>query len=300
MKVNALLPVTQVLAALGRPVFYYPLIGRALRNNDAAVFLGNFMYWEGKQADKSEGFIFKNSNEIFHETGLKRSRQESARKVLCKLGILEEKKEGYPPKIYYRFNWEALDKVLSDFVNTDDKDIENDEIIGSDTAPNNKEQKTSETKKPKDLPPTEEIEKPVAILYQMKVLFDKAYEKIPGFEMGYQWSKDIKGGMDWKNLKMLKNGFIERAITRKRKEFENSNRPLPKEIDISDEELLTSWEIFLDQLPAYHSERNFTPALLYKNFNIIVKDIVNANKTKQQPVNAGAKSTARTTGKDYV
>lgn len=293
MKTIEALPFSQALRALGRPVFYYPVIGRALGSNDAAVFLGNFMYWEGKQADKKSKWIFKSAVDILEETGLKRSRQENAREILSKFGIIEEKKEDFPPKIYYRFNWETLDKVVSEYIVNNNKDEFQEE-----EEPEKKTTKKATPKPKKEKVLTEE--KLPTVIYQMKGIFDEVYSSRPGFEMGYEWSKDKKGGMDWCNLKRLRDTFYNRSIERKKKELIKLEKQIPDQIEISDEELLSSWRLFLNSLSDYHKERNFTPALLYKNFNPIVNDIITTNKTKQPVANAGEKSGARSKAQDYV
>lgn len=289
MNVNVVLPVSKVLGALGRPIVYYPEIGRALGSMDAAVFLGNFMYWDGKQADKTEGWIFKNSFEISKETGLKRSRQESAREVLRNFGILQEKKEDFPPKVYYRFIWDALDKVMSDHILTNNPDMKPEDILKEVIPEKPKKEKIP----PKEKPPKTETDKMPSVIYQMKEIFDQEYEVLPGKEIGYQWSKDKKGGKDWGNLKMLKNTFIERAQNRRKKELITKGETPPEktsDIEISDEELLVSWKLFLANLPPYHQERNFTPALLYSNFNPIIQEIYK-NVTNPKPAAAVPNST---------
>lgn len=295
MKVDTVLPVTKVLGALGRGILYYPMIGRALGSMDAAIFLGNFMYWDGKQADKVQGFIFKNAIHIEKETGLKRSRQENAREVLKNFGILQEKKQGTPAILYFRFIWDQLDKILSNQIISENPDVDINDYLGE-IAGDKSKKKTP--KSPKEL----KEDKTPPILYQMKEAFDHAYEAIPGYEQGYAWSKDKKGGKDWAGLKALKNHFVERGIQRKKKELQASGQKIKEGevIAYSDEEILISWTLFLGALPKYHTERNFTPSLLLQNFNPIITEIINVNKARHKPENAGAKPNARSVASDYV
>ncbi len=110
MKPNQILPVSQSLMAVGRPIAYYPEIAKII-GVKATIFLCQFLYWQGKQ-DDPEGWIYKTQEEIYEETGLSRKEQESSRRKLKDLGILEEKVEGVPPIVHYRFNWEELDKLI--------------------------------------------------------------------------------------------------------------------------------------------------------------------------------------------
>lgn len=114
MKANEILPISQTLKKIGTVVAYYPRIALALKSVNAAIFLAQFIYWEGKQKNE-EGWIYKTMEEIRKETGLSRNEQETARKRLKELNILEEKRMGIPAKLYFRFNWDVLDKILSEF-----------------------------------------------------------------------------------------------------------------------------------------------------------------------------------------
>lgn len=111
MKPQQILPVSQSMMMIGRPIAYYPEIAKII-GIKATVFLCQFIYWEGRQ-DDPEGWIYKTQEEIFNETGLSRKEQESARTKLKELGILEEKLAGIPATVHYKFNWDELDKLIS-------------------------------------------------------------------------------------------------------------------------------------------------------------------------------------------
>ncbi len=100
------------LREVGRPVAYYPKISKFVGSVKAAIFLCQFIYWEGKQMDKETRWIFKTQREIQEETGLSRYEQEGARRELKKRGHLEEIYKGIPRKVNYRINW---DKFNSDW-----------------------------------------------------------------------------------------------------------------------------------------------------------------------------------------
>ena len=97
----------------GSPVAYYPRLAIALGGVKEAVFVCQFLYWEGKQSD-SERWIHKSLEEIRSETGLSRYEQEGVRRTLEKAGILESRYERLEHRLYFRVNlarlsdcWEA-------------------------------------------------------------------------------------------------------------------------------------------------------------------------------------------------
>lgn len=102
-----------VWAVLGdRPVAYHPALARALGNDvNAALFLGQIMYWSNKGTWRP-GWVAKTQKEIYHETALTRSQQERVRRKLIKLGILSERLQDVPARLYFRVHWARLTKIL--------------------------------------------------------------------------------------------------------------------------------------------------------------------------------------------
>ena len=84
-----------LITILGSPVAYYSVFARILGGIEAGVFASQFFYWYGK-GHNPEGWIYKTQDEIFQETGLTRRNQETGRKRLCHLKVLEEKRMGVP------------------------------------------------------------------------------------------------------------------------------------------------------------------------------------------------------------
>jgi len=103
-----------VIAVLGSPVAYYAVFAKALGNVDAGVFASQFFYWHGKGRDP-DGWVYKTQAEIEDETGLTRRNQETARRKLRALGVLEEKCTGLPAKLYYRMNIDVLFEVVTEW-----------------------------------------------------------------------------------------------------------------------------------------------------------------------------------------
>lgn len=108
---------------------FSPVLARALRCPIAALFLSQAVYWqlvagEGKDFYKArdakrdkEGNPLPPLNRTEQswewETGLTRSQQERARKILRKLDLLKEKKMGCPQRLYYCVNISAVEKLVS-------------------------------------------------------------------------------------------------------------------------------------------------------------------------------------------
>lgn len=111
MKPTEILPISASLHLIGRPLAYYPKLAKLLGGAKIAIFLCQFMYWEGKQED--DGWIFKTGESLEEETGLSREEQQTARKKLKSLSILEEKLSGLPARMHYRFNWKKLDEIVT-------------------------------------------------------------------------------------------------------------------------------------------------------------------------------------------
>lgn len=101
-----------VIAILGSPIAYYTAFARVLGGVEAGILTSQFFYWYGKGHDP-DGWIYKTQAEIEEETGLTRRNQETARKKLRDLGVLEERYTGMPAKLYYRLNLDRLFSLMN-------------------------------------------------------------------------------------------------------------------------------------------------------------------------------------------
>lgn len=90
-----------------RPVAYHPRMAKAVGGVKQAIFVCQFLYWNGK-GKKKDGWIFKKQADIEEETGLTRREQETVRTHLKKSGILEEELHGVPATMHYRLNVDVL------------------------------------------------------------------------------------------------------------------------------------------------------------------------------------------------
>jgi hypothetical protein len=94
---------------VGRPVSYYPKLRRVTGSTNATVFLCQFMYWTGKEAN-GDGWIYKTSEEIGDETGLSYKEQTNAREKLRSAGILLERNARLEHQMYFKVDLNALNE----------------------------------------------------------------------------------------------------------------------------------------------------------------------------------------------
>ncbi|MCI0667555.1 MAG: hypothetical protein L0Y43_05830, partial [Methylococcaceae bacterium] len=77
----------------------------------AALFLSQAIYWQRRMSGKNDGWWYKTREDWTRKTGLTRREQETARKKLRKVGILQEERRGMPARVWYRVNDEALGRL---------------------------------------------------------------------------------------------------------------------------------------------------------------------------------------------
>ncbi len=95
----------ELLQILDRPIAYQRSFVRLGIGVAGAVFLSQMVYWINRA---EEGWFYKTQEEWTEETGLSRYEQEGARKKLRDLGILHEKKQGLPAKLFYSIDEDKL------------------------------------------------------------------------------------------------------------------------------------------------------------------------------------------------
>ena len=98
-------------AVLDRPIAFHRIFVDITAGVLPALFLSQAWYWS-KRHDHEDGWFFNTQADWQAETGLSRYEQESARKTLKKLGILEEKLRGAPARLYYRLNKNRIAELL--------------------------------------------------------------------------------------------------------------------------------------------------------------------------------------------
>ena len=84
----------------------------------ATLFFGQLIYWDGKQRDP-EGWIYKTQNEFHKELRLSRWNQESARKRLKKLGLIEERyTKSIPRRLEFKLNKPNIEAQVLELIKT--------------------------------------------------------------------------------------------------------------------------------------------------------------------------------------
>lgn len=90
---------------LERPVAYHREFVGIGAGVTGALMLSQALYWSSRTSDTS-GWFYKSQAEWEAETGLSRREQETARKRLKELGLIEELKKGVPCRVFFRVNVE--------------------------------------------------------------------------------------------------------------------------------------------------------------------------------------------------
>lgn len=76
-----------------------------------ALLLSQAVYWSRRTKDV-DGWFFKSGRDWEDETGLTRHEQETARRRLIDLGLLEESKRGVPCTVHFRVRADVLDSMI--------------------------------------------------------------------------------------------------------------------------------------------------------------------------------------------
>jgi hypothetical protein len=92
---------------LDRPIAFHRCFVRLGIGITGAVMLSQAVYWSKRTSD-SEGWFHKSIEEWEEETGLTRFEQETAKRNLK--GILEIERRGIPARLYFRIDWNCLEK----------------------------------------------------------------------------------------------------------------------------------------------------------------------------------------------
>jgi len=105
------------LGALQRPVAYHPVFAKITGSVTSAVLLSQMIYWSTRVTVK-DGWFFKTYKDWEEETGMTRRNLDTARKDLQSFGILSERNERLTHRMWYKVNWDALNKLIHAEVNS--------------------------------------------------------------------------------------------------------------------------------------------------------------------------------------
>jgi len=101
----------------GRVIAYHAELAHVTGSVNAGLMLSQFYFWTGTLPPERDGWFYKGREELMEETGLSRREQETARKILVTLGILEEERRGVPARMWYRLDKSRIYDLLLDRAN---------------------------------------------------------------------------------------------------------------------------------------------------------------------------------------
>src|ERR671915_233787 len=105
-KVKDLLP--------NRTVGYSPDLARAVGGATTGLFLSQLLFLSDKGAN-TEGWVYKSEQEMGRETGLTKREQQTARRKLLALGVIQIVRRGFKFTYHFRIVWERLYQVIEQF-----------------------------------------------------------------------------------------------------------------------------------------------------------------------------------------
>ena len=97
---------------LDRPIAFHRCLAELGGSVNAGLMLSQALYW-AKRTKADNGWFWKTAEEWQEETYLTRTEQATARKQLKRLSCWQEELRGVPAKLYYRIDFDELDKLLS-------------------------------------------------------------------------------------------------------------------------------------------------------------------------------------------
>ena len=103
-----------ILNLLDRPIAYHRPFAAISGSICGGVFLSQAFYWSQRTSDP-DGWFWKTQEQWFNETFMSRYEQETARKKLIAIGVLEQKRQGLPAKLFYRIDREALEVKMQNY-----------------------------------------------------------------------------------------------------------------------------------------------------------------------------------------
>lgn len=92
-----------LLENFDRPIAFHRCFVTLTGSITAALMLSQAVYWQKRTKDP-DGWWFKTREEWTEETGMTRYEQESARRRLRSIGLLEEELRGVPAQLWYRLD----------------------------------------------------------------------------------------------------------------------------------------------------------------------------------------------------
>jgi len=96
----------------GGVVAYQRALAHAVGDALAGLLFSQLWYWSGRQPDDRDGWFYMTQAQILEETAITRREQETSRRKLRELRILEEDLRGHPAQLWFRINVRAVVELL--------------------------------------------------------------------------------------------------------------------------------------------------------------------------------------------
>lgn len=99
-------------------VAYRVIFAKAIGNVPAAIMLSQGFFWQEsadfKETKEFDGkpYFQKTAEQWYDATGLTEEQQKTARRHLCSLGMMNERRAGLPAKLYYNIDFEVTVAVI--------------------------------------------------------------------------------------------------------------------------------------------------------------------------------------------
>src|SRR5919106_246133 len=97
-----------------RVVGYSPDLARIVGGATIGLFLSQLLFLSDKGANP-EGWVYKSEAEMGRETGLTKREQQTARRKLLALGVIQIVRQGFKFTYHFRIVWERLYQVIEKF-----------------------------------------------------------------------------------------------------------------------------------------------------------------------------------------
>jgi hypothetical protein len=97
-----------------RTVGYSPDLARAVGGATIGLFLSQLLFLSDK-GHNPEGWVYKSEAEMARETGLTKREQQTARRKLLALGVIQIVRQGFKFTYHFRIVWERLYQVIEKF-----------------------------------------------------------------------------------------------------------------------------------------------------------------------------------------
>lgn len=103
-----------------KPISYNAGLALSLKSPEAAIILGQLLYWQG--LGKNKVWTYKTIEEMKNETGLSRYKQDTAIKKLKLLGLIKIKLCGIPAKRHFHIDVEKVENLLNSLLDNNKLD----------------------------------------------------------------------------------------------------------------------------------------------------------------------------------